>query len=196
MQIFGEQVTWIELFGIIFNLLGVWLTVKKNVACFPTGIAGVAFYAVFYYQAKLYADTILQVFYIGLLAYGWLQWNNTRAQKEFVVSRINNKLWIQLSIICAIATLAIGTVFIKYTDASLPYLDSLLTSMSLVAQWLVAKKKIENWIIWIIADVIYVGMFLYKHIYPTSFLYFIFILLAVSGYFEWKKKLLLNEPAR
>jgi nicotinamide mononucleotide transporter len=194
MEVFGEKVTWVELFGIVFNLLGVWLTVKKKAACFPAGIAGVALYAVFYYQQRLYADTMLQVFYVGLLAYGWSQWKKTTAQ-EFVVTRINGVLWVQLAFICVGATMIIGTVFMKFTDASLPYLDSLLTSMSLIAQWLVAKKKIENWIIWVAADIIYVGMFIYKHVYATAGLYFIFILLAIGGYQEWKKKLSVNERA-
>jgi len=195
MNILGLQVTWIEFFGVIFNLAGVGLTIKKSKYCFPIGIVGVGLYAVFYFREKLYADALLQLFYIFLLAYGWIQWRKASSNEEFIVTLTSRKLWITLAVLCLSASLVIGTVFMKYTDASLPFLDSMLTSMSLVAQWLVAKKKLENWLVWIVADIIYVGMFIFKHAYPTAILYFIFIILAVSGYIEWKKKLLTIERA-
>jgi len=189
MSIFGLEITWIEFFGVIFNLLGVWLTIKKSKFCFPVGIIGVALYVIYYFQIKLYADTLLQVFYIGLLAYGWIQWNKTGDENNFVVTTVTPQQWLLLFFICIGSTLLIGTVFHVFTDAALPYLDALLTSMSLIAQWLVARKKLENWIVWIVADVIYVGLFIYKESYPTAVLYFIFILLAIAGYYNWKKRL-------
>jgi nicotinamide mononucleotide transporter len=192
MQILGLEITWIELFGVIFNLLGVWLTIKKNWFCFPVGIVGVALYVVYYFQLKLYADSLLQVFYIGLLAYGWVQWKKKSGSGDFIVTRVLSRQWLLLLLIAAGGTLLIGTVFHLFTDASLPYLDAMLTSMSLIAQWLVAKKKLENWLVWIIADVIYVGLFIYKESYPTAILYFIFILFAVAGYLNWKKKILVQ----
>ena len=189
MQIFGLQLTWIEFFGVIFNLLGVWLTIRKSRLCFPVGIIGVALYVVYYFQLKLYADSLLQVFYIGLLAYGWTQWNKVNGNDIFIVTGVKARQWLLLFFICIGGTLLIGTIFHLFTDASLPYLDALLTSMSLIAQWLVAKKKLENWLVWIVADVIYVALFIFKESYPTAILYFIFILLAVAGYFNWKKKI-------
>ena len=192
MVLFGLEITWVEFFGVIFNLLGVWLTIKKNKLCFPVGIIGVLLYVIYFLQIRLYADTLLQVFYIGLLAYGWMQWNKTGDEENFVVTKILPQQWALLSFICIGGTLLIGTVFHLFTDASIPYLDSLLTSMSLIAQWLVAKKKLENWLVWIAADVIYVGMFIFKESYPTAILYFIFIILAVSGYINWKKRVILQ----
>jgi nicotinamide mononucleotide transporter len=189
MSIFGLEITWIEFFGVLFNLLGVWLTIKKNKYCFPVGIVGVGLYVVFYFQAKLYADTLLQIFYIGLLAYGWVQWNKQAGGQEFTVTRVKPHQWLFLGLIGIGSTLLIGTVFHTFTDAALPYLDALLTSMSLIAQWLVAKKKLENWLVWIVADIIYVGLFIFKQTFPTAILYFIFILLAIAGYVNWKKKI-------
>jgi nicotinamide mononucleotide transporter len=191
MVLFGLEITWLEFFGVIFNLLGVWLTIKKNRFCFPVGIVGVALYVIYYFQIKLYADTLLQLIYIGLLAYGWMQWKKSSDDNEFVATRVLPRQWIVLSFICIGVTLLIGTIFHRFTDASIPYIDALLTSMSLIAQWLVAKKKLENWLIWIAADVIYVGVFIFKESYPTAILYFIFIVLAVAGYFNWKKRVLL-----
>jgi nicotinamide mononucleotide transporter len=188
MVIFGVEVTWVEFFGVIFNLLGVWLTIKKNRFCFPVGIIGVALYVIYYFQIRLYADTLLQIIYIALLAYGWMQWSKTNDDQEFSVTKVQPRQWLLLSFICIGGTLLIGTVFHLFTDAAIPYLDALLTSMSLVAQWLVAKKKLENWLIWIAADIIYVGVFIFKESYPTAILYSIFIIFAVAGYINWRRK--------
>ena len=196
MEIFGQQVTWIEIAGTVFGIVGVWLTLKKNSWCFPAGLVNVGLYAVLFYDEKLYADAALQLFYIGLLIYGWRKWHAWDAQKEFITTTTGRKLWIQLLAVNIASTIVIGTFFMNYTDASLPYLDLFLTSMSLIAQWMIAKKKIENWLVWIVADIAYVGMYLFKHLYLTAGLYFIFIVLAVFGYKEWKKNLAAYEKFR
>ena len=190
IQLFGEQLSLLELTGTVFGITGVWLTVKKNSWCFPTGIVNVTLYAWLFYQSKLYADALLQLVYIVLLIYGWYEW--TRGNKmanQLPVSRTSGKLRIFLFLGICIATAGVGTFFRNNTDASLPYVDSLTASMSLVAQWMVAKKKIENWLVWIVADVIYISMYITKHLYLTSLLYFIFIILAVIGWQLWKKEL-------
>ena len=192
MELWGQQLSFFELFGTLSGITGVWLTVRKNIWCFPAGLINVGLYCFLFFKERLYADAILQVFYIFLLAYGWVQWKKTSAQNEFNITPIKNRSWIILVLMCLFSTFIIGTVLKTVTDASLPYLDSFLTSMSLIAQWMVAKKKIENWIIWIVADIIYVGMYVFKNMHLTAALYFVFILLALKGYNEWKKKIALN----
>lgn len=188
-ELFGEQITWIEIAGTFFGILGVWLTIKQNIFCFPAGIINVSLYAWLFFSAKLYADAALQIIYIILLIYGWIQWNRKIMTDETVVSETDKGLLLVLLILGAGAAFFLGTFLYAKTDAALPYLDSSTTVMSLIAQWMIAKKKIENWLIWIAADVIYVGMYVYKELYLTSGLYFIFILLAIKGYAEWKKSL-------
>ena len=187
MEIFGQSISILEIAGTVFGIIGVWLTVKKNKWCFPTGIINVILYAILFFQTKLYADASLQVIYVFLLAYGWFQWKRKSAGKEFTIETTNSYLMFTLVLIGVAGTLLIGTLFKKYTDASLPYLDSALASASLIAQWMVAKRKIENWVVWIVADVFYVGMYIYKQLYFTTFLYAIFIVLAVIGWMEWNK---------
>ena len=180
----------LELTGTIFGIAGVWLTVRENILCFPVGIVNVSLYALLFFQSKLYSDAILQIIYIGLLIYGWYEWIQKRGNnKQLSVSRTSRMLTYYLLAAGIMATFLIGTFFRYNTDASLPYIDSLTTSMSLIAQWMVARKKIENWLVWIVADIIYVSMYVYKHLYLTSVLYFIFIILAVIGWIEWKKDL-------
>lgn len=192
LDLWGQQLSLFEVFGTIFGIAGVWLTIKKNIWCFPAGLVNVGLYGILFYREKLYADAILQIFYVLLLTYGWMQWKRSTIQNDFLITAINGKIGISLVVICLLSTLILGTVLMKATDASLPYLDSLLTSMSLIAQWMVAKKKIENWIVWIVADVIYVGMYVFKSLHLTAALYFVFILLAIKGYNEWKKKIAPN----
>ena len=193
MNLFGEMVNAIELAGTIFGIVGVWLVVKKSIWNFPVGIVNVGLYVWVFAQTKLYADASLQAIYIILLIYGWIQWNSTKQNEAFYSEVTKTKLRIILLLIFTASTFIIGTLFQRYTDASLPYLDSILTTSSLIAQWMIAKRKIENWILWIIADVLYVGMYIYKHLYFTSFLYFIFIILAIVGFKEWKKVLVTSE---
>lgn len=193
MEIWGQYFSILELLGTLFGIAGVWLTIRKNSLCFPAGLINVVLYGILFFNEKLYADAILQVFYVALLLYGWIEWKKENRRNDFHITSIKRKNWIYLSFICLLSSFIIGTTLKSQTDATLPYLDSLLTSMSLLAQWMVAKKKIENWIVWIIADVAYVGMYVYKNLLLTSVLYFIFILLAINGYYQWKKSFVINE---
>ncbi len=195
MEIFGEQLSFLELSGTIFGIAGVWLTIKKSIWCFPAGLINVGLYGYLFFRERLYADALLQAFYVILLAYGWWKWLQPSPQNDFYITRISKKQWIILAAICLLSTVIIGTFLKIETDASLPYLDSLLTSASLIAQWMIAKKKIENWIVWIAADIIYVGMYVFKNLHLTAILYFIFILLAIKGYNEWKQKITVDEKA-
>ncbi|MCX6274946.1 MAG: nicotinamide riboside transporter PnuC [Bacteroidetes bacterium] len=192
MEIWGQELSFYEIFGTLSGIAGVWLTIRKNIWCFPAGLVNVGLYGILFFREKLYADAILQVFYVLLLVYGWIQWKKSPGLNEFYITPIKARSWFILVLLCLFSTFIIGTVLKTVTDASLPYLDSFLTSMSLIAQWMVAKKKIENWIVWIVADIIYVGMYFFKNLHLTAALYFVFILLALKGYNEWKKKIALN----
>jgi nicotinamide mononucleotide transporter len=190
IQILGESFSILELIGTVFGIAGVWLTVKENIFCFPAGIVNVVLYAILFFNSKLYADASLQVVYVILLIYGWYQWSvGKKEDEELPVTKTSLGSLFILFFLCLALTIIIGSLFKYYTDASLPYVDSLTTSMSLIAQWMIARKKIENWLLWIAADIIYVGMYLFKNLYLTSILYFIFIVLAVIGYRQWKKDL-------
>jgi nicotinamide mononucleotide transporter len=189
VNIFGYELSPLELAATIFSIAGVWLVLKKSIWNFPVGIISVMLQAVVYFRSLLYSDFLLQVIYVFLLLYGWVQWGKKEKEVIFLAHSTSLKLWIWLLVICIVSTFIIGTSFKTYTNASLPYLDSMLMSASLIAQWMIAKKKIENWIIWIVVDALYVGEYIYKEIYLFSGLYFIFILLAIAGYREWKKGL-------
>jgi nicotinamide mononucleotide transporter len=189
MEIFGQPIDYFEIAGTLFGIAGVILVIRKSIFNFPIGILNVALYAWLFFQSKLYADATLQVIYIALLIYGWIKWSTKNQEEAFHTETTSAKTWLLLSLLFISGTIIIGSVFKNFTDASLPYFDSMLTAASLIAQWMIAKRKIENWIIWIAADLLYVGMYIYKGLYFTSILYFIFVILAIAGYKEWRKVL-------
>ena len=194
ISIWGQSTSWLEIVAMLTGVAGVWLTARQNILCFPIGIINVVLYAWLFFSPgiQLYADAMLQCIYVFLLIYGWMKWSK-KSNVTIVPEKIEFKSFVRLILFGISATILSGYFFEKYTDASYPWLDSSLTCMSLAAQWMVAKKFIENWIVWIIADIIYIPLFVVKHLPLTAHLYGIFLILAVIGYVDWKKKLILNK---
>ncbi len=126
--------------------------------------------------------------YVILLIYGWIRWNSKKEENpDFVPENMSPDQWKKSLLVFLAGSCLFGYLFQNFTDASLPWLDSTLTTASLIAQWMVAKKKIENWIIWIFANSVYIPLFFFKHLPFTALLYFLFLIMAISGYLQWKK---------
>ena len=186
----------VEIIAAVLGATSVWLSVRQNIWSWPTGIANVALYFFVFHDAKLYADMGLQVVYAVLSVYGWYQWLYGGAGHTTLrVSRTSPVLGLVLAGIAIAGTVLLGTLLYRGTDASLPYLDSLLTSTSLVAQWMMTRKLLENWAVWIGVDVLYVGMFIYKELYVTAVLYAVFLGLATKGWTDWKRSLTAQPAA-
>ena len=179
-----------EIVAAIFGVVSVFLSVRQNIWSWPTAIVNVGMYIVVFYRSKLYSDTGLQVVYVILNFYGWYQWlYGGKNRTELPVTRTSGRIAAILVVIGALSTVALGTFVSHNTDAALPYMDALTTSTSLVAQWMMTKKLLENWIIWVAVDVVYIGMYIYKDLYVTSVLYAVFLGLSVMGYIQWKRTL-------
>lgn len=180
----------LELFAAIVGAVSVWLSVRQNILSWPTAIVNVVLYVVVFYQAKLYADMGLQVVYAVLSIYGWYEWlYGGEGRTELHVTRTGPGLAALLTLIALSGAALLGTLLRHTTDAALPYMDSFLSSTSLVAQWMMTKKKLENWLVWIAVDVLYVGMFIFKGLYLTAGLYLVFLALAVKGYLDWRRSM-------
>lgn len=194
ISVFGQPTTMTEVMGIASGIVGVWLTTRRNILCFPVGILNVIIYAYLFFSPgiRLYADGLLQCIYAGMLIYGWINWKKEE-KTDNKVYRMPASDLLKLSFITFVSALILGLFFKKYTDASLPWLDSALTIISLAAQWMIAKKYIENWILWMFVNTIYVPMYLYKQLPLTSALYAVFLLLAIKGFIDWKKALPTSE---
>jgi nicotinamide mononucleotide transporter len=183
-------VSTIEIAAAIFGVVGVYLSVRQNIWNWPVGIVGVGLYVAVFFEARLYADMGLQVIYILLALYGWYQWlYGGPGRTALPVTRATvRELAVGVTVGVAGAW-AIGALLARFTNASLPHLDAALTSASLVAQWMATRKLLENWLLWIAADIVYVGMFIFKRLYPTAVLYVVFTALAIWGYAQWRASL-------
>ena len=180
----------LELLAAVVGAISVYLSVRQNIWSWPTAIVNVVVYALVFYRTKLYADMGLQVIYALLSVYGWYEWLYGGADRtELRVSRTTPRLGALLVVIGAGGAGALGLLLRGATDAALPFMDSFLSSTSLVAQWMMTRKKLENWLVWIAVDILYVGMFTYKHLYITAVLYVVFLVLAIRGWIDWRRSL-------
>ncbi|MEW4570415.1 nicotinamide riboside transporter PnuC [Tautonia sp. JC769] len=177
----------IEVIAVGFGLLCVGLTIRQNIWCWPAGLVQVSLYILIFYEVKLYSDLILHVVYVFLQLYGWYYWlrGGTRGGRLPVtrLGRAGSLGWVAVAIA---GTGVWGFVMASYTDASLPYWDALTTVASLVAQWLMSRKRLESWLFWIAVDVVAIGVYLSKSLVLTSGLYAVFLVLATLGYRAWR----------
>lgn len=177
----------VEVFGFISGAACVWLVAKDNIWNWPIGIVNAAFYIYVFYQARLFADMSLQVMYIILGFIGWYMWlqggeNKTRLDIR-KVSILESSL---VFLVAAVSTYFMYKYLISINDSA-PFLDALTTVVSLAAQYLLTRKYIENWYLWLSVDVIYVGLYFSRGLYLTAILYGIFFAMCLIGLKEWKK---------
>jgi nicotinamide mononucleotide transporter len=176
-----------RLLAAALGLICVWLTVRRHIGCWPTGLAMVILYIFIFYRARLYSDMLLQVVYVFMQLYGWYAWLHGGAEGQpLVVTRMpaaQIPLWTAFG---AAAAASLGGAMHIHTDASFPYIDAVATVASLIAQWLMGRKVLESWLVWIFVDVISIGLYLAKELYPTAGLYLVFLALATWGWIEWR----------
>lgn len=180
---------WSPLEGVaaLFGIVSVFLSTRQNIWSWPTAIVNVALYTIVFYNGRLYGQMGLQTVYLVLSIYGWYQWLRGGEQKtELHVSRASPRLVGILAALNVVAWIGLAAL-LRTTDAALPWLDALLTTTSLIAQWMMTRKILENWILWIVVDVVYVPMFISQRLYATSFLYAAFLVLAVMGFVQWRR---------
>ncbi|WP_214227158.1 nicotinamide riboside transporter PnuC [Pedobacter sp. B4-66] len=179
----------LEWFGVFTGILCVWLAAKNNIYNWPIAIVSVVIYIFIFFESKLYADMGLQVYFFAMNVYGWYFWSKNRNNPE--ASRpiaIITQKEIMLSILGIIVfTGILGFVLKKNTDASFPFLDSFCTACSLIAQIFLARKVLQNWLIWIFVDIIYVGMYISKDLYATAVMYALYVYIASIGYLDWRR---------
>jgi len=178
-----------EMLGAVTGFLSVWLMARQSVWGWPTGIVCVSAYAWVFGQSRLYANMALQFVFLALQAYGWYHWwkGTGAAHDALPVTRLSGRAAALWAVAGAAASLALGAFMAARTDASNPWPDATLTSYSLVAQWLQARKVFECWVVWILVDVGYVALFLVQRLDLTAVLYAVFLVLCVYALREWRR---------
>jgi nicotinamide mononucleotide transporter len=178
---------WLEIAGTITTVLGIWLTTRRLLICWPVVLAADIIYLIVFYRARLFSDALLQLFFVAFTLYGWWHWwRGVRMEGEVRVAPLATA-----NLLAALAAGALGSVLLgslmARIGAALPHLDATLTSYSLVASWWQARKHTANWWLWIVVNVIYVGEYIYKSLLATSVLYAGLVALAVLGLRDWRR---------
>ena len=184
------QQNWIEILGATLSFVYLYFSIKQKIALWIFGILCSALYLVVFFQAKFYAEVTLQLYYLAVSVYGWINWrlgHNEQTGKELPVKRITRKQIILLSAATLIITGIYYYVLVHFTDSPVPFGDSFTVALAIIATWLLTQKILENWLVFIVADALCAALFLYKGLYPTAVLYVVYTIMAVVGYFRWKK---------
>lgn len=178
---------WLEDAGFLTTLVGIWLTTRRKLLCWPVVLVSDLLYLLVFYRVRLYSDALLQIFFLAFTLYGWWYWwRGVREEGEVRVVRLP-----LASLFIALAAGAAGSVLLGllmgHMGAALPRLDATLMSYSLVASWWQTRKHIANWWLWIAVDLVYIGEYLYKDLWPTALLYLLLVGLAVLGLRDWRR---------
>ncbi len=178
----------LELAATVMGVVSVTLTVRQNIWCWPTGLVMVTLYFFIFKEAKLYSDMGLQVVYVFMQLYGWYFWLNGKNQGPADIKVLTPQARMAWGAASAVGIVGLGYGMGQFTDAALPYWDAATTVLSLVAQWLLGRKVLENWAIWITVDVLAIGVYINRDLHLTAGLYGVFLLLAATGLWTWIKE--------
>ena len=184
---------YIELLGTIVGLLYLWLEYRASIYLWVASVVMPAIYLVIYYDAGLYADFGINIYYLIIAIYGWAAWRygfsigRGSEGRELPISHTPARRWLPLAAITSIVFIAIAWVLINLTDSTVPYADAFTTALSVVGMWMLARKYIEQWWVWLVVDVASVALYIYKDLYFTAALYALYAVVAVFGYRKWKK---------
>jgi nicotinamide mononucleotide transporter len=179
----------LEITAVVFGIISVLFARKNNILVYPTGLISTLIFIYILYNFKLYGEFIINIYYSAMSIIGWYLWSRrNNGQEEFPISIMNSKDYKISTIIFTVTLLFIALVyhfFDKFTDLT-AYVDAFTTALFFVGMWLMAKRKIENWIVWIIADIISVPLYFFKGLTVSSLQFIVFTIIAVLGYREWK----------
>jgi nicotinamide mononucleotide transporter len=182
---------YIELLGAILGIVYVFFSIRQNILTWPIGLLTSILYVWVFFISKLYADMGLQLYYVFISFYGWYEWlhgNKSNKEESLKISRLTLRLGYQLLFFSILTFLLIWFILANYTDSPVPVADALATALSLIATWMLARKILEHWLMWIFIDTFSIGLFLYKSLFPTVFLFIVYTIMAVVGFFEWKRE--------
>jgi nicotinamide mononucleotide transporter len=178
----------IEILAVAATLASVWLSVRRNILTWPTGIIGVSAYFVVFLRERLYADMALQVLFVIQCSYGWWAWHRSEQRAEPPIRTLSAGGRLAVAVGSAVVAWIAGTLLDRYTNASAPHWDATASVLSITANQLLARRLLENWVLWIIADALYVGIFVWKGLYLSAALYALFLGMVVAGLQRWTRE--------
>lgn len=190
LQLVAEQfrhTTWPEWVGVVTGFICIYLAAKENVWNWPVSVISVIAYAWVFFKATMYGDMALQFYFLFTAFYGWYYWIKKREDHSKPVVSLKNADWLLIVTAVAILSVLLGLFLDHFTDSDVPYADGFCTALSFVAQILLTRKVLQNWILWIIVDICYVPLYLYKHLNLSAVFYAFLVIIAFMGYLDWRK---------
>lgn len=188
----GSTTTWLEIIGFVLAVLMVMGNIREKLWAWPLAIVSSLLYFALFWRSKLYAESALQLFFVALAGWGWLQWwRGHRADGLTLrIAELTTQATIKLVAASVVLWAITGLFLSQFTDTDVPWWDAFPTAVSLVAQFLLARKYLENWVAWLVVNGISTGLFAYKGLWPTVILYALFLAMSVMGWFAWRRRLI------
>lgn len=187
------QANYIEVLGAVTGIVFLYLEIKENIWLWPFGIVTSALYIYIFFVSKFYADMGLQFYYLAISLYGWWHWlygGKRKGEDTLPISRISTKLAAVLFLVSIAIFAVLASILINFTDSTVPYGDAFTTALSIVATWMLARKILEMWWVWVLVNAVAMGLYIYKGLYPTSVLFFLYFSMSIVGYLKWRKSYL------
>ena len=191
----------IEIIGAVIGLTYLFLEFKANVWLWPVGILMSVFYVVIFFHGKFYADAAVYLYYIGANTYGLFQWTRSRklpidengTKQELAITHVPAKRILPLVAITVVLWMVLYGILKTVTDSPVPLGDAFTTAVSIVAMWMLAQKYLEQWLLWIVVNIVSTILYFWKGLYPTGILFIVYVIVAVLGYLRWKKEMNSNK---
>ena len=180
----------LEVLGTLVGLIYLWLEYRASIYLWIASVIMPAIYIFVYYEAGLYADFGINIYYLGAAVYGWLVWkygHKSVEQQELPITKMPKRSWLKALVVFLVAQFLIAWILINFTDSDVPWWDAFTTALSIIGMWMLARKYLEQWWVWIVVDVVCVGLYIYKGLYFTCGLYALYSVIAVFGWLNWKR---------
>lgn len=185
----------VEILGVIIGFIYLWLEYKASIYLWLTSIIMPAIYLFVYFDAGLYADVAINIYYLIIGVYGWMSWRygisrkNGTEKYDLKISHTSRRQWLRLLIAYIVIHFAISFTLINFTDTDVPWFNGLTSALSIIGMWMLAKKLIEQWFVWFVVDILSAVLYFYKGLEPTALLYSVYAIVAILGYKKWNKLL-------
>lgn len=185
----------IEIIGTLVGIIYLWLEYRASIYLWVASIIMPAIYLYVYYNAGLYADFGINIYYLLIALYGWAAWrygfhlfgSKKKEEKELAITHTPKRVWGKLALTYIAAQCTITYILVNYTDSTVPWWDSFTTALSIVGMWMLARKYIEQWWVWLVVDAVSAWLYIYKGLYFTAVLYAVYAIISIFGYFKWRK---------
>ncbi len=200
-----ESFSTLEIIGTFIGILYIIFEYRASMWLWPVSVIMPIIYISIYYQAGIYADMGINVYYFLAAIYGWVVWSRGKSRRaesgkssvkeELPIVYTSSEEWYCCTIVFAATFMILSYILIRYTSSTVPYSDGFTTALSVIGMWMLAHKRIEHWIVWIVVDIVSSVLYFSKGLYPTSGLYLLYTIIAVAGYLKWRKIMKSHSPS-